>query len=930
MSPLRSIQLFTLIFIFSLTSSILPQNIPVDKDVTIGVLKNGIKYYIKKNIKPEKRAELRLVVNAGSVLENDDQKGLAHFVEHMGFNGSKHFTKNDLINYLESVGVKFGPELNAYTSFDETVYMLQVPTDNPDILSKGFLVLEDWAHGLTFDPKEIDKERGVIGEEWRLGRGAEMRMIDKQLPILFKNSRYAERLTIGDKHIIDTAHYSTLTNFYRDWYRPDLMAVIAVGDFDKDSILTFIKDHFETITQPTIIRNRELFPVPKHKETLYAIASDKEATFSEVGLYIKNDREEYKTEIDYKKKITQDLFENMLNQRLSELTQLPDPPFAFGIAMKGRFVRTADVNVLVAMVKDGGIDRGLEALVREAERVRLHGFTSPELERVKQKVLSIVEKKFAEINKTESSWLINEFVSNYLQNEPIPGIENQYKLYKKYLPLISLEDINKYSGDLLVTDNRVVMVNVPEKPGVPVPNENELAAVLDKVSRENIPPYVDNASTGPLVKEIPKAGTIIGYSYDKPLGLVQWQLSNGITVYLKKTDFKNDEIVLSAYKDGGSSLVPDKDYLSAAHSVGLIHESGVGEFNEAQLQKFRMGKVLSVGPYIDHYGEGINGYSVTKDVETFFQLIYAYITSPRIDSSSFNSYIAKLTASLQNRANDPNSAFGDTLLTTVTNYHYRMRPLTLKLVDEIDMNKALAIFKNRFADADGFTYFFTGNLDTAKLKPLILTYLGGLPSLNKGEKWIDLKFTNPEGLVEKTVRKGIEPKSQVHISFMGDFDWSRKNEYNMISLMDVLNIRLREIIREDKSGTYGIGIWTDIYRIPTARYSTNIEFGCDPKRVEELTKAVFKVIDSIKTLGTTNETLAKVKETQKRQYEVNIKTNFYWLNTIMDYLKNKDNVAEIYDYPIWVDDLKMNDIKDNCAKYITNNYVKITLLPEAN
>ena len=928
MSPLRSFRLFSLIFIFTLTSLILPQAIPVDKDVTIGTLKNGIKYYIKKNVKPEKRAELRLVVNAGSVLENEDQKGLAHFVEHMGFNGSKHFTKNDLVNYLESVGVKFGPELNAYTSFDETVYMLQVPTDKPEILSKAFLVLEDWAHGLSFDPKEIDKERGVIGEEWRLGRGAEMRMLDKQLPILFKNSHYAERLTIGDKHIIDTAHYETISSFYHDWYRPDLMAVIAVGDFDKDSILTFIKEHFESITEPSIIRNRELYPVPKHKETLYAIASDKEASYSMVGVYLKKDRKECKTESDYKKKITQDLFENMLNQRLSELTQLPDPPFAFGIALEERFVRTADVNVLAAIVKDGGIERGLEALLREAERVRLHGFTSSELERVKQKALSILETKLNEKNKTESSRLINDFVSNYLQNEPIPGIENQYNLYKKYLPLISLDDVNKYSGDLLVTDNLVVLVNVPEKQGVAVPNENELASVLDKVSKENIPPYVDNASTLPLVKEVPKAGTIIGYSRNEPLNLVEWKLSNGIKVYLKQTDFKNDEIVLSAYKDGGSSLVPDKDYLSAVHSLGLIHESGVGEYNEAQLQKFRMGKIMSVGPFIDLYGEGLNGYSVTKDLESFFQLIYAYITSPRIDSSSFKSYLSKLTAELQNRSNDPYSAFGDTLLTTVTNYHYRMRPLTIKLIDEIDMNKALTIFKGRFADADGFIYCLTGNIDTVKLKPLVLTYLGGLPSLNKNEKWIDLKFTNPEGLVAKTIRKGIEPKSQVHISFMGDFDWSRKNEYTMQSLMDVLNIRLREILREDKGGTYGVRIWNDIYRIPNARYSTNIEFGCDPKRVEELTKAIFSVIDSVKTLGVTNETLAKVKETQKRQYEVNIKTNFYWLNTVMDYLKNKDNFAEIQDYPKWVDDLKMNDIKETCAKYITNNYVKITLLPE--
>ena len=928
MVRVKTISLFTLIFIFSFISLLQSQEIPVDKNVTIGTLNNGIKYYIRKNIKPEKRAELRLVVNAGSVLENEDQRGLAHLVEHMAFNGSKYFSKNDLVNYLESIGVKFGPELNAYTSFDETVYMLQVPTDKPEIVSKAFLVLEDWAHGLSFDSTEIDKERGVVGEEWRLGRGAQMRMMDKQLPILFKNSRYATRLTIGDKHIIDTAHYETIKSFYRDWYRPDLMAVIAVGDFDKDSILTLIKEHFESITQPPVVRKREFFPVPKHKETLYAIASDKEATYSVVSVYLKKDLERTKTLEDYKRKITQDLFESMLNQRLNELTQLSDPPFVYCVAMQGRFIRTADVDFLAVVVKDGGIDRGLEALVREAERVRLYGFTSAELERNKATLLSMIEKRLAEKDKTESSGIINEYVNNFLNNEPIPGIENQSDLYKKYLPLISLEEINKFSGELLVTDNRVIMVNTPEKQGVKIPDETELAAVLEKVSKEKIDPYVDNASTLPLVKQIPKPGTIIQSKRNESLGFIEWKLSNGVKVILKPTDFKNDEIVLSAFQDGGSSHVTDNNYLSAAFASGIVSESGIGQFNYTQLQKYLMGKVVSVYPYIDHYIQGLNGNSTPKDAESLFQLIYEYFTAPRIDSVSFKSYIAKLTAELQNKENDPGSAFEDTLVSTVCNYHYRLRPLTLSYLREIDMNKALSIYKDRFEDASGFTFVLTGNLDTNKLKPLILTYLGGLPSLSRNEKFIDLNFTNPKELIEKTVKKGIEPKCQVHIAYMGNFDFSRRNEYIMKSLMDVLDIRLREIIREEKSGTYGVSIWTDIYRIPKANYSLNIEFGCDPKRVDELTKAVFSVIDSVKLFGTNNETLAKVKETQKRQYEVKVKTNHYWNQTLMNYFQNKDNLAEISDYPKWVDDLKMSDIKETCAKYFTKDYVKITLLPE--
>ncbi len=927
MSHCKFFLFLTLIFIFSFISLLQSQDIPVDKNVTIGTLSNGMKYYIRKNTKPEKRAELRLVVNAGSILENENQKGLAHFVEHMGFNGSKHFSKNELVNYLESIGVKFGPELNAYTSFDETVYMLQVPTDKSEILSKAFLVLEDWAHGLSFDSTEINKERGVIGEEWRLGRGAQMRMFDKQLPILFKDSRYADRLTIGDKHIIDTAHYETISNFYRDWYRPDLMAVIAVGDFDKENILSLIKEHFESISQPTVVRKRELFPIPKHKETLYAIASDKEATYSMVSVYLKKDLEETKTLDDYKKRITQNLFESMLNQRLNELTQLSDPPFVYCYAMKGRFIRTSDVDVLGAMVKDGGINRGLEALVREAERVRLFGFTASELERNKANILTGLEKRLAEKDKTESSRLINEYVNNYLNNEPIPGIENQSLLYKKYLSSISLDEINKFSGELLVTDNRVVMVNVPEKEGVKIPDEKELAGILGKVSSEKIEPYADNVLNLPLVKEIPKPGKIIESKRNQSLGVIQWKLSNGVTVLLKPTDFKNDEIIFSASHEGGSSLVPDNDYLSAAFSSNIIYGSGVGEFNLTQLQKYCMGKLVSVYPFIDHYNQGLNGSSTPKDVETMFQLIYAYITAPRMDSASYKSFMAKMTASLQNKENDPRSAFSDTLVSTVCNYHYRLRPLMLKYLNEIDMNRALSIYKDRFADAEGFTFIFTGNLDTAKLKPLILTYLGGLPTLNRNEKYKDLHFTNPTDLIEKIVKKGIEPKSQVHISYMGYFDFSRKNEYIIHSLMEALNIRLRESIREEKGGTYGVSVWADVYRIPKPNYSINIEFGCDPKRVDELTKAVFNVIDSLKSYGTNNETLAKVKETQKRQNEVRIKTNGFWNQTLLDYFQYNENPEEISDYPKWVEDLKMSDIQETCSKYFTKNYVKVTLFP---
>lgn len=918
--------LLIFLFIFSISSK--PQELPVDKEVTIGTLSNGMKYYIRKNIKPEKRAELRLAVNAGAVLENDDQRGLAHFVEHMGFNGTKHFSKNELINYIESVGVRFGPELNAYTSFDETVYMLQVPTDKPEVLSKAFLVLEDWASGLQFDSTEIEKERGVIVEEWRLGRGASMRMLDKQFPILFKNSHYADRLTIGDKKVIETFSHPTLKNFYRDWYRPDLMAVIAVGDFDKAEIEKLIKEHFSSIAPPKEIRKREMYPVPGHEETLFAIASDKEATGSSVSIYIKQAKETVKTEQDFRKRITNRLLSAMLNERLQEISMQADPPFVFAGVGRGKFVRTADCYFLSAQVKDGGISRGLEAILREAERARLFGFNSSELERHKTNILRSLEKQLAEKDKTESSITVTSYVSNFLDNEPIMGIENEYALYKKYLPLITVDEVNKYSEGLLQKSNRVVMVNVPEKQGVSVPTENELASVIGKVAQEKITAYADKVSNKPLIKETPKAGSITSIGKNDALGYYEWKLSNGVKVIFKPTDFKNDEVAFTSFSNGGSSLVSDKDYVSASLATSLEAESGLGEFSKTELQKYLTGKIANVTAFIGTYNEGLRGSASPKDLETMFQLIYANFTQPRIDSTGFISFKSKMAAWLQNADNSPDKAFSDTLTSVLSNYHYRNRPWNMSLLEEIDMQKALAAIKDRFADAGDFTFVFTGNIDTSVFKPLVLTYLGGLPSTKRQESWKDIKMTNPTGLVEKVVKKGIEPKSSVAFAFSGDMDWSRLNEYKMESMMDAVNIRLREVIREEKSGTYGVGARHMLNRLPSARYNIMISFGCNPERVEELSKTVSSVIDSMKNFGITNETLAKVKETQKRQREVSLKVNRFWMGILSNYIEYGDDPNLIPEYNKWVEALQVSDIKEACAKYFNSNCVKVVLYPQ--
>jgi len=923
-------KLFVILTLLLMSSGFAQKDkVPVNPNVTVGTLSNGMKYFIMQNKKPEKRAELRLMVNAGSILEDDNQKGLAHFVEHMAFNGSTHFKKNELVDFLESVGIKFGPELNAYTSFDETVYMLQVPTDKPDLVEKGFLVLEDWAHGLSFDNTEIDKERGVITEEWRLGRGAGMRMLDKQLPVIFKNSKYADRLTIGDVNIIKSFEYETLKKYYKDWYRPDMMAVAAVGDFDKAEIEKIIKQHFENIKQVSNPRERVLSPVPGHKETLFSIASDKEATGSEVSLYIKKPSEKVVTIDDYKNSIISGLFSTMISSRLNELTLLADPPFVGAAAGKTGFVRTSDAFYLGAGVKDGGIERGLEAVLREAERARKFGFTATELERAKKNVLRGMEKSLAEKDKMESSNHIDRIVSHFLRGSVMPGVEIQYELYNKLVPVITLEDVNKIAGELLVSENRVVVVSVPEKEGVKIPTEESLKNVLDKVQNEKIEAYVDKVKNVPLVKDLPVPGTIVSSSKNEKLDLTEWKLSNGARVILKKTDFKNDEILFSAFSSGGSSLVEDNEFLSTSMAPQIAAESGLGEFNQTELRKALTGKIANVNAFIGRLSEGFSGSCSPADAETMFQLLYLRFTNPRFDSTAFISLKAKMKAMLENSRNEPSSVYNDTLTNTLYNYHFRTRPVTVDLLNEIDLATAEKKFKERINDAGDFTYMFVGNIDIEKIKPLILQYIGGLPGKNLNEKWKDRNYTNPVGVIEKEVRKGIEPKSSVAIIFTGDYVWNRADEYNLESLIDALNIRLREVIREDKGGTYGVGIRQNISKYPTPRYQLTLGFGCNPDRAEELSKAAFQVLDSMKQFGPTVETLNKVKETQKRTREVNLKRNGFWLGLINNYLSNNDNPEEFLNYSKWNENLKAEDIKAAANKYINDkNYVKVVLYPE--
>ena len=904
--------------------------LPADSAVTIGKLPNGLTYIIRENREPRNRAELRLVVNAGSILEDTDQQGLAHFTEHMAFNGTKNFPKQALVDYLESIGMRFGPDVNAYTGFDETVYMLQVPMDSTEVVRKAFAVLQDWAHNVSFEDEEIDKERGVIVEEWRLGRGANARIRDKQFPILFRGSRYAERLPIGEKAVLDTFRHDTIRRFYRDWYRPDLMAVVAVGDFETQTIRDLIDEHFALIPASAQPRERQLYPVPKHEETSFAIATDPEATWNSVDVVYKQNVRDEGTKEAYRQGIVESLFNRMLNQRFYELTKTPDAPFLRGSSGQGRWVRTSEIYYLSAQVKEGGILRGLDALLTEAARVKQHGFTPSELEREKVEVLRGLERAYEERDKTPSRNYASEYIRHYLSKEPIPGITAEYGMYRDMLPGIQLTEVNGLAAEWMSDKGRVILVDAPEKEGLVVPGEDELLAAMSSVASKQVEPYEEAVTDEPLVATPPEPGKIVIEKRIKSLGTVEWGLSNGVRVFLKPTDFRNDQIQFAAFSPGGHSLVPDEDYIPASTATAMVGEGGIGTFDLISLQKKLAGKVASARPFIGTTHEGLRGGASPKDIETLFELIYLTFTAPRPDTTAFLAYRERLKGMLENRNARPETAFGDTIQVTMAQYHHRARPWSMAILDELDLEKSLSVYRDRFSDAGDFTFIFVGNLDLEALKPLVAAYLGGLPSAGRIESWRDVGMRPPSGVVEKVVKRGLEPKSRVQIIFTGPFEWERQNIYDFYSMRDVFRIKLREVLREDEGGTYSPGVSGSVSHFPVGRYSVRVSFGCNPERVDELTSVVFTQIDSLRDVGTTETYVQKVQETQRRGRETSLRDNGFWLGSLQSRLQNGDDLETILRYDELVDGLTTADVQETAKRYFNReNYVKVVLYPEA-
>lgn len=909
----------------------LNQPIPIDSAVTIGQLENGITYYLRENHEPESRLELRLVVNAGSILEDEDQLGLAHFVEHMLFNGTRRFPKQTLMAFLQRIGMQIGPDINAYTSFDETVYQLQVPTDSMEVVRKAFQVLEDWAAYATLSDEEIDNERGVVVEEWRSRRGAQGRMLDEELPVILGESRYAKRLPIGDTLVIKQSAYETVRRFYETWYRPDLMAVVVVGSLDVPTMKSLVEEHFATIAPTENPVPRPTFDVP-YMETRYKVVSDPEYDFFPVlSMGYRQPVVPMKTLADRRQALVGSLARGMLSRRFSEIAQdgTRAPFLAAGVG-EGEIVRGFPQFSLTAYANEDSLVAALRTLILESERVKQHPFTPGEFSRFKESLLRSYEEAYNERENTPSARLVSSYVNHFLEDSPIPGVVNTYQLVQQLLPTIKLEEVSAYLPKAFSSDDRVVTVNLPEKPSLEWVTEEVLANTFEEYNGTVVEPYIDATSDEPLFDETLSPAAIVSENSIPKLGVSEITLSNGIRVVMKPTDFRADEVRFTSFSEGGTSLYSDDEYRTATFAASTVSGSGVGAFNQTELQKKLSGKRASVSASISSLFEGFRGSASPEDLELLFQLIHLRATQARLDTSAFLSQVNLNRTFLANRENSPDAAFSDTLNTTLYMNHPRYIPTTMEDLDAVDMERALQIYQERFADMDDFVFIFVGAFEVDTLTALAQTYLGTLPATDREETWQDVNVQNPEGTVIKTVYKGEEPQSRVNITFTGPSEDSREARHHMESLEMLLDILLFEELREELGGVYGAGVYGFQQRHPRQKYRFSISFGCDPERAEELTNAVFETIEEIKQNGVSEDYVARVQEQQRQARATDLEENGFWLNALHSTYYS-DSVMEPLDilrYNELVDSLTAEDLQQAAIQWLTDRYVQVTLFPE--
>ena len=899
-------------------------------EVRHGVLANGLTYYVLPHRKPEKRALLWLAVNVGAVQEDDDQRGLAHFDEHMAFNGTRHFPKAEIVNYLETIGMRFGADLNARTGFDDTVYQLEVPTDDKAFIAKGFDILHDWAGDVTYDPVEVDKERGVVMEEWRLGRGAGERIFDKQAPVLFKGSRYAVRLPIGLPEIIAKAPRDKLYQFYKDWYRPDLMAVIAVGDFDDAAAIEkAIQARFADLKNPAHERPRTPAGVPKPDGTRVSIEADPELRQPVVSVYNLLPHRSEATYKDFRRIVVEQVYQAILGERFAVIGRRPDAPFVSASVEIESPTREIDALSREAIARDGKVEAALDSLFTEVLRVEQHGVTQSELDRARAILARASEQGEAEDATSSSSQYTEEFTRNFFEHEFMIGRKAEHELTLKYLPTITLAELNGLGKSYGGADNRVILISGPgEAKGAALPTRDRVLAIIDQVAGRKIDAWEDKAVTAKLMPELPRPGKITRETRVEPINVTVWTLSNGARVIAKPTDFQADQVSLLGTSPGGLAMAKDRDFGDAQFGDDIAAIGGVGELDAEELQKVLAGKHVVASAVIGETTESVEAGASARDLETMFQLVHLEMTRPRKDDQAIAVWRTNLAQQLANRQRVPEARFQTQAQAVLYKNHPRRRAVEPADVEKANADKALAFYKDRFGDATDFTFVIVGAFDPAQLRPLVETYLASLPAKGRKEKQKDLGIRKIGGVVKRVWNLGQEPKARVQLLFHGDETWTRDRDRDAFILDQVLSIRLREVLREDKGGVYGVGVSGSIVRAPHQERDLSIGFGCDPARVDELVHATFDEIAAIQRDGIAGDYLEKVKQTFSRERELQLRNNEFWLGWLDTAYRFGDDPTLVLDPSKMIARMTSDNVKAAARRYLDpRQYFEPVLLP---
>lgn len=892
--------------------------IPVDSNVRIGKLENGLTYYIRKNALPASRVDFYIAQKVGAIQEEPEQRGLAHFLEHMCFNGTTHFPDDALKQYLEKIGVKFGENLNAYTAVDETVYNISnVPVEVPGAIDSCLLILHDWSNDLTLAPKEIDKERGVINEEWRSRMSATQRFHEKMLPVVFANSKYADCLPIGTMDVILNFKYQTLRDYYEKWYRPDLQAVVVVGDIDVDDIETRIKKLFADIPAQPNAAERVYYPVSENKEPIFFIMQDKEQPYFQTLAFYKHDAtpREMKGNMAY---MVQDyavsLVNNMLNARLRELIQTANPPYLQAGTSNGDFfvAKTKQAFAGYAICKEDDPETGIATLFREIERARRFGFTETEYDRARTELLRLYESAYNERDKRKNETFVTEYVRHFLDNEPIPGIENEYAIINQIVPAIPVAVMNQIMQELVADSNLVVTLFGPEKEGMKMPTEATLKKILADVKAEELTPYVDQVSDEPLVKETPQGGKIVSEKENALFGATELTLSNGVKVIIKSTDFKADEIRMRGTSMGGSSLFPNSEIINIS-GLDAVSMGGLGNFSATELKKALAGKKASVNYAIGDKTETVSGYCSPKDFETMMQLTYLTFTAPRRDDDAFASYKNRNKAAMLNMELNPSTTLGDSLNSSLYMNHPRRIRLKADMVDQMDYDKILSMYQDRYKDASDFTFIFVGNIDVETMKPMIETYLGALPSIGRKETFKDNKEYIRKGNYKNIFNKKQEnAKATNFIFFSGKCKYTLKNDILADMTGQILDLVYTSKVREDEGGTYGVGVRAQVSKFPTEQLLLQIVFDTAPSKRDKLMQIIFTEAQALAKNGPAEADLNKVKEFMLKKRAENMKENGYWLGGINEYVIT--GMDYLNGYEQIVNDITVKDVR----KFVNN------------